>query len=95
MRTEENVQIELANERLDRMVTTLHEAVATTAVDASAITAEAERNAMLQIMIEAGLCSKASYIERVAEEVKTAIGDLASNGLINILVDDDDEIVSA
>lgn len=91
--TEDNVQNELANERLDSMITTLHEATATTALNANAITAECERNALLEILVDAGLCTPASYTERVSENVKQAIGDLAEAGLIDVVVDGFGDIV--
>ena len=93
--SEDNVTKELANERLETLISTLHEASAgVTAVNADAITAEAERHTVMQILVDAGICSHASYVTAFADKVAESIADLAEKDLIDInaIIDSDDGV---
>ena len=93
--SEDNINKELANERLEMVVTTLHEASAgVTAVSAEAIVAEAERSTVMDILIDAGICTHTGYVTRFADKVSESIAELAEKDLIDInaVIDSDDGV---
>jgi len=95
MNNEDNVSRELANERLENVISTLHEASAgVTAVSADAIVAEAERQTVMDILIDAGICTHTGYVTRFADKVSESIAELAEKDLIDInaVIDSDDGV---
>ena len=92
---EDSVKKELANERLENVISTLHEASAgVTAVSADAIVAEGERQTVMELLIAAGICSHTSYVTLFADKLSESIAELAEKDLIDInaIIDAEDGV---
>lgn len=99
MSDKEAVDIELAKERLELRKENVHSAgIGVPGFRARDVIASAETQAVMDILVRAGICTAPDYLDTISENIDAALQELVDAGLINaevVMDEEEPEIVEA